>query len=48
VTVTIVDGKTAAKREVIVAAPSQAATDAERTRPDQNNADTTGQLPRKR
>ncbi|MGO8923758.1 MAG: hypothetical protein ACLQF4_12570 [Xanthobacteraceae bacterium] len=48
VTVTIVDGKTGAKREVIVATPSQAATDAERARPDLNNADTTGQLPRKR
>ncbi|HEY2242925.1 MAG TPA: hypothetical protein VGH47_01740, partial [Xanthobacteraceae bacterium] len=48
VMVTIVDGKTGAKREVIVAAPSQAATDAERARPNQNNADTTDQLPKKR
>jgi hypothetical protein len=36
VTVTIVDGKTGAKREVIVAAPPEPTTD------------TTGQLPRKR
>jgi hypothetical protein len=48
VTVTIIDGKTGAKREVIVAAPPQAATAAEPTRPDQNSADTTGQLPSKR
>jgi uncharacterized protein len=48
VTVTIIDGKTGAKREVIVAAPSQAATAAERIRTDQNGADTTDQLPRKR
>jgi hypothetical protein len=37
VTVTIVDGKTGAKREVIVATP-----------PEPTSADTTGQLPRKR
>jgi hypothetical protein len=48
VTVTIVDGKTGTKREVIVAAPSPAATDAERARPDWNNTETTGQLPKKR
>jgi hypothetical protein len=34
VTVTIIDGKTGAKREVIVASPPQAATAAERVRPD--------------
>jgi uncharacterized protein len=48
VTVTIIDGKTGAKREVIVASPPQAATAAERIRRDQNGADTTDQLPRKR
>ncbi|MFZ0238282.1 MAG: hypothetical protein WAL37_13130 [Xanthobacteraceae bacterium] len=48
VTVTIIDGKTGAKREVIVASPPQAATAAERVRPDQNGADTTDQVPRKR
>jgi hypothetical protein len=36
VTVTIVDGKTGAKREVVVAAP-----------PQQTSADPTGQLPSK-
>jgi hypothetical protein len=45
VTVTIIDGKTGATREVVVAAPPQAATAAEPTRRDQNSADTTGQLP---
>ena len=45
VTVTIIDAKTGATREVVVAAPPQAATAAESTRHDQNSADTTGQLP---
>jgi hypothetical protein len=48
VTITIVDGKTGAKREVIVAAPSQAATTAERARLDQIGGETTNPLPKKR
>lgn len=45
VTVTIIDGKTGAKREVVVAAPPRPPI---ATPADQNGADTTGQLPRKR
>jgi hypothetical protein len=48
VTVTIIDGKTGAKREVVVAAPPLPASAAERARSDQNGAETTGQLPKKR
>jgi hypothetical protein len=47
VMITIIDGKTGAKREVVVAAP-QPESAAARTRSDQNGAETTGQLPRKR
>ena len=47
VTVTIIDGKTGAKREVVVAAPPVPANAAERARSDQNGAETTGQLPKK-
>ena len=43
VIVTIIDGKTGAKREVTVAAPPPSA--AERAISDQTSADTTGQLP---
>jgi hypothetical protein len=45
ITITIIDGKTGAKREVVVAAPP--ANRAERTL-DQNSAETTSQLPKKR
>jgi uncharacterized protein len=48
VTVTIIDGKTGAKREVVVAAPPVPANAAERARSDQNGAEITGQLPKKR
>jgi uncharacterized protein len=48
VTVTIIDGKTGAKREVLVAAPPQPPSAAERIRLDQNGAETTDQLPKKR
>ena len=46
VTITIIDAKTGAKREVQVT--SKAATAAERTQPDQNDAETTAQPPKKR
>lgn len=48
VIVTIVDGKTGAKREVVVAAPSESASAADRTRPDQSSPETTGALPKRR
>jgi uncharacterized protein len=47
VTITIIDGKTGAKREVIVAAPAPAATADERARPDQTGGETTDPLPQK-
>ena len=47
VTVTIIDGKTGAKREVMVAAPPMPTSAAERARSDQNGAEITGQLPKK-
>jgi hypothetical protein len=46
VTITIIDAKTGAKREVQVT--SKAATAAERTQPDQNDAETIAQPPKKR
>jgi hypothetical protein len=48
VTVTIIDGKTGAKREVVVAAPPVPASATARSGSDQNGAETTGQLPKKR
>ena len=48
VVVTIVDGKTGAKREVVVAAPSESASTVDRTRPDQSSVETTGTLPKRR
>jgi hypothetical protein len=48
VTVTIIDGKTGAKREVVVAAPPVPPTAAARAGSDHNDAETTGQLPKKR
>jgi uncharacterized protein len=48
VIVTIVDGKTGAKREVVVAAPSESASASDRTRSDQSGPETTGALPKRR
>jgi hypothetical protein len=48
VTITIIDGKTGAERKVVVAAPTPAATAAERTRLDPIGGETTDPLPRKK
>jgi hypothetical protein len=49
VTVTIVDGRTGAKREIVVAPPPEPTYAAERTpAADQSDAQTTGQLPKRR
>jgi hypothetical protein len=48
VTITIIDGKTGAERKVVVAAPSQAATAAERPGLDQIGGETTEPLPKKK
>jgi hypothetical protein len=44
VTVTIVDGKTGAKREVVVTAPARPATTPDEARLDQNSLETTGSV----
>jgi hypothetical protein len=46
VTVTIVDGKTGAQRQVVVAAPASPASSADATPPDQNNAEIIGATPK--
>jgi len=48
VTITVIDAKTGAKREVVVTAPAQPASAAERKRLDQNSVETTDQPPKKR
>jgi len=45
VTVTIVDGKTGAKREVVVAAPARPATAPDEAQLGQNSLETTGPAP---
>jgi len=48
VTITIIDAKTGAKREVQVGSPSKSATAGDRMQPDQNDDEAPIQLPKKR